>query len=336
MLPMPTPVWLPIIVDSEAPITINAQIAEQIKLLIVMEELKPGEALPTVTQLAKHLGVNHNTIAAVYNYLIESSYLVAQRGKGTFVANTQAVHKIITYKPFYNLISQAFNAATRVGLSSSEFAGAAYAQAVILSQHTTTALKLVFVDCLHHKTNAYEAISSEIKQHLLFLSLEALKAQQSQALKDLLAAELVITTVQHQWEVSQFTTPEQEVIAVILKPHLQLLTKISSLPRNAVILLICQEEAESQEMKQILQQVGISHINFQTLSLESLEQNHQLLKDVDAVCVSKKVEDYIRQYNFPHNKIMVFNFSLDETNMSVLKARLAAIQVTKSTANQCS
>lgn len=43
-------------IDSQAPITINAQIAEQIKLLIAVEELQPGDALPTVAQLAKIFG----------------------------------------------------------------------------------------------------------------------------------------------------------------------------------------------------------------------------------------------------------------------------------------
>lgn len=134
---MPHTSCLSIIIDTQAPITINSQIAEQIKLLIATGDLQPGDALPTVTQLAQHLGVNHSTIAAVYNYLIESDYLIAQRGKGTFVANTQAVKNMISYKEFYKFLSQSFNAARIIGISPSEFAGAAYAQAVKLSQQTT-------------------------------------------------------------------------------------------------------------------------------------------------------------------------------------------------------
>ena len=47
------PFILPIFIDNSAPITINAQIAEQIKLLIATGKIHPGDALPTVTQLAK-------------------------------------------------------------------------------------------------------------------------------------------------------------------------------------------------------------------------------------------------------------------------------------------
>jgi DNA-binding transcriptional regulator YhcF (GntR family) len=329
---MTAPVWFPIIVNTSAPITINAQIAEQIKLLIAIGELQPGDALPTVTQLAKYLGVNHNTIATVYNYLIESGYLIAQRGKGTFVANTQVVENLIIYKQFYNLLSQAFSAAQAIELSPSEFAGAAYAQAVILNRHQVAPLKLVFVECLQHSADVYEAIKLEVKQHFSFLSLEDLMASQPKALKELLAADLVITTGQHIWEVTQIAAPEQEIIRVDIKPDLQLITQISSKPRNTVMLLICQSEAGSEEMKQMLQEAGVSHINFQTLGLENIKQNRQLLEQADVVCVSRKVEDYVRQYNPQPDKVMVFNFSLDETNMSVLKARISAIQLALATA----
>ena len=325
--------WLSIIVDTQGPITINAQIAEQIKLLIAIGDLQPGDVLPTVTQLAKHLGVNHNTIAAVYNYLIEFGYLVAQRGKGTFVANTQVVQNIIIHKQFYKLLGQAFSAATIIGLSPSEFGAAAYAQAVKLSQQTPATFKLVFVEYLQHSADVdvYEAIQSEVRFPLLFLHLENLKAGQPKALKELLAANLVITTVLHQWEVIQLTAPSQEVIAVNLKPDLQLLTQISSLPRHALVLLVCQSETGCEEMKRMLESAGISHVSFQTLDLEGLQQNPQVLSQFDMVCVSRLVSDYVRQCSPKLEKVMVFNFSIDESNMSVLKARLAAIQLASST-----
>lgn len=84
---------LPIIVDSNSSINIKAQIIGQVKLLIALNELQSGDSLPTVVEFAKHLGVNHNTVAAVYNDLIESGYLIAQRGKGTFVAQNEIVKK---------------------------------------------------------------------------------------------------------------------------------------------------------------------------------------------------------------------------------------------------
>ena len=327
---MPVPDFLPIVVNSSAPITINAQIAEQIKLLIAMGELHPGDALPTVTQLAKQVGVNHNTLAAVYNDLISSDYLIAQRGKGTFVANTQVVRNIITNKQFYNLLGQAFSAAAIIGLSASEFGAAAYAQAVMLNRYSSTSLKLVFVGCSHQSADIYEAIKSEIKIPLSFLRLSDLNPSKPNTLQEILTADLVITTAQHQWEVIQLTAPEQEVISINIKPDIQLLTQISSKPRNTKVLLVSSSETDSEDMKRILVQAGISHISFQTIELKSLEQNPQILSQFDVICASKVVEDYICQYNPHPDRVMVFNFSIDESNMSVLKARIATIKLGKS------
>ena len=327
---MPAPDFLPIIVDSSAPITINTQIAEQIKLLIAMGELQPGDTLPTVTQLAKQVGVNHNTLAAVYNDLISSDYLVAQRGKGTFVADTQAVQNIITNNQFYNLLGQVFNNAKIIGLSPSEFCTAAYAQAMMLNRHYSSNLKLVFIEYIHSSIDAYKTIQSEIKIPLLFLSLEDLMASQPIALKELRAADLVITTAQHQLEVISLTERGQEVISINLKPDVQLLTQISSKPRNTTVLIVSRSEADSKDIKRILVQAGISHISFETLDLKSLDQNPQLLLQFDLVCVSKLIEEHIRQYSRQPDNVILFDFSIDESNMSVLKARIATIQLGKS------
>jgi DNA-binding transcriptional regulator YhcF (GntR family) len=327
---MPVPDFLPIVVNSSAPITINAQIAEQIKLLIAMGELQPGDALPTVTQLAKQVGVNHNTLAAVYNDLISSDYLIAQRGKGTFVANTQVVRNIINNKQFYNLLGQAFSAATIVGLSPSGFAGAAYAQAAMLNRYFSTSLKLVFVGCSHQSADIYEAIKSEIKIPLSFLRLSDLNPSKPNTLQEILAADLVITTAQHQWEVIQLTAPEQEVISINLKPDIQLLAQISSKPRHTKVLLVSRSETDSEDMKRILVQAGISHISFQTIELKSFEQKPQILSQFDVICVSKVVEEYVLQYSLQLDKVVIFNFRLDESNMSVLKARIATIKLGKS------
>lgn len=320
---MIAPVWSKVIVDTSAPITISAQVSEQIKLLIAHRKLKSDDVLPTVTQLAKHLGVNHNTVAAIYSHLTETGYLVAQRGRGTFVANTQVVQNLINHQRLYNKLGEAFNAAKIAGFSSSEFAGTAYAQTVI-SQLDEKPLKLIFIDCLDKKADVYEAIKSEIKQDLLFLSLEDLKATQSKL--KLLDADLVITTEQHILEVTELVAP-QEVIKIDVKPDAQLLITIALKPRNALILLIDQEVAESEKMKKMLQQASISHVKYQTLGLEDIKKDPQLLEQASLICVYKKVKDYVYQHTPQPNKIMIFNLNLDETDMSVLKARLSTIQL---------
>jgi response regulator RpfG family c-di-GMP phosphodiesterase len=139
----------------------------------------------------------------------------------------------------------------------------------------------------------------------------------------------VITTPKYQWQVLELTAPEQEVICINLKPGIELLTQISSKPRNTKVLLVGDSESDSENMKQVLEQAGISHITFQTLNLEGIKNNSQFISQFDVICASK-IEDYVRKHNPHTEKIMVFNFTVDDSNMSVLKARIATIRLAKS------
>jgi hypothetical protein len=73
-------------------------------------------------------------------------------------------------------------------LSPSEFASAAYAQAVMQNQYFSAPLKLVFVECSHHSLDVYEAIKKEIKIPLSFLCLEDLNPHEPSTLQEILAS----------------------------------------------------------------------------------------------------------------------------------------------------
>lgn len=72
-------------IDFRSDRPIYLQIAEQIQRCIVSGELKPGDQLPTVRQLATTLKVNFNTIARAYRLLDEAGLISTQHGRGTFV-----------------------------------------------------------------------------------------------------------------------------------------------------------------------------------------------------------------------------------------------------------
>lgn len=158
----------PIVVESNSPINIKAQIIGQLRLLIALNQLKSGDTLPTVVEFAKHLGVNHNTVAGVYNDLIESSYLIAQRGKGTFVADNEIVQKSRSHQHIYTLLAEAYDIATQFGLSAAEFGVAAYSQALKSSRVVDNPLPLVFVATKQYEKDIYEAIREEIGVPLSF------------------------------------------------------------------------------------------------------------------------------------------------------------------------
>ena len=72
-------------VDPSEPTPIYAQLERAIRAEIATGELRVGDRLPTVRQLAVDLRINANTVAKVYAELGRSGVLSTQRGVGTFV-----------------------------------------------------------------------------------------------------------------------------------------------------------------------------------------------------------------------------------------------------------
>jgi len=71
-------------------VPIYVQLTDQIKHKIATGELKPGDQLPTVRQLAADLRVNFNTIARGYRILDEEGIISTQHGRGTFILELQS------------------------------------------------------------------------------------------------------------------------------------------------------------------------------------------------------------------------------------------------------
>jgi GntR family transcriptional regulator len=76
-------------IDPTSPVPLYRQISEQVRRLIAIGALKPGDRLPTVREMAIRVRVNRNTAARAIQQL-ESNGLVRTRvGQGTFVAEPE-------------------------------------------------------------------------------------------------------------------------------------------------------------------------------------------------------------------------------------------------------
>ncbi|HEO7548875.1 TPA: GntR family transcriptional regulator [Streptococcus agalactiae] len=64
---------------------IYSKIAEHIKMQIVSQEIKSGDQLPTVRELAQEAGVNPNTMQRAFTELEREGMVFSQRTSGRFV-----------------------------------------------------------------------------------------------------------------------------------------------------------------------------------------------------------------------------------------------------------
>jgi DNA-binding transcriptional regulator YhcF (GntR family) len=315
---------LPISVDAHVPITINSQIAEQIKLLIAIGVLNANDALPTVTQLAKQLSVNHNTIAAVYNDLIVAGYLMAQRGKGTFVANTQAVQSIVTYRQVYELLEQTFVTASGLGLSASAFGSAAYAQSVMVSQRQVQTIRVAFVDRLQHLPKIHTVLQTELGLEPELVELSSLEGKSGA--NSLVGMDLILTLPQHLATVRKVAKDHQEVIALDIKPNLLLLADVSALPLHAPVAIIASDTTEAEIMQQVLMEAGVTHVKYKTVAATP---KLQIGEKVAVAILAVGVADSVVKHLDSSVKITRFSVNIEQANLLLIKARLATVKAAK-------
>jgi GntR family transcriptional regulator len=102
---------------SEAPIYV--QIVEQVRQRVASGELRPGDQLPTVRQMATDLRVNFNTVARAYRLLDEAGLISTQQGRGTYIweGPTEETLKQLKKKSLQELARSYLEESSRLGYS---------------------------------------------------------------------------------------------------------------------------------------------------------------------------------------------------------------------------
>ncbi len=89
-------------IDEKQDRPLVAQIADQIHWLIVSKQINPGDRLPPVRELARHLQINLHTVRAAYHRLEENKMIYTRRGIGSVVvdydlSDTICTNRILTH-----------------------------------------------------------------------------------------------------------------------------------------------------------------------------------------------------------------------------------------------
>lgn len=105
--------------SSEKPI--YEQICAQIKTAILNNELKEGEALPSIRYLAKELRISVITTKRAYEELEKSGFITTQAGRGSFVSlkNKEIVREEL-YRQIEDMMQKAVAVAQTANISKNE------------------------------------------------------------------------------------------------------------------------------------------------------------------------------------------------------------------------
>lgn len=74
-----------IVIDIDAAEPLFTQLIEQVKAAVSADTLRPGDALPSIRQLANDLGINKKTVAKAYRLLERDAVIQTKGYRGTFI-----------------------------------------------------------------------------------------------------------------------------------------------------------------------------------------------------------------------------------------------------------
>ena len=125
-----------VIVDTNSSVPLFAQLVEQIKQAVQAEAVAPGDALPSIGQLATDLQVNSKTVAKAYSLLERDSVIQTKGYRGTFI------HP---------------DAKANSSVDLSDWVRAQLKQAIVTlkaADVTDSEIRIAFADVMHSRTNS--------------------------------------------------------------------------------------------------------------------------------------------------------------------------------------
>jgi len=127
-----------IIIDIENPEPLFAQLMEQIKDAVQNNKLKPGDALPSIRQLANDLELNNKTVAKAYRLLERDSVIQTRGYRGTIVHPDAIANSTVDLSAWIqSKISETIEACRDAGATDSE-------------------IRIAFGNGMHNRTNRGE------------------------------------------------------------------------------------------------------------------------------------------------------------------------------------
>ncbi|HXD55359.1 MAG TPA: winged helix-turn-helix domain-containing protein [Solirubrobacteraceae bacterium] len=123
-----------IYVDRDAEVPLGVQLAWALRSRIGEGRLPAGQRLPALRELAESVGVNLNTVRAVYQRLEQEGLVQSRQGSGTFVATAPGLRT-----PAAEIAAGAAREALEQGVSPREVAAALYVTEPTPTTATATA-----------------------------------------------------------------------------------------------------------------------------------------------------------------------------------------------------
>ena len=111
--------------NSRSPVPLYEQIATRVRVAVASGELSPGDALPSVRQVAGRARINPATVVQAYRELEADGFVEMRQGAGTFVQEVLPEKRSKERsRQVRDLVQRMMGEAARLGLDTEEIVAA--------------------------------------------------------------------------------------------------------------------------------------------------------------------------------------------------------------------
>ena len=107
-------------VDAGSGVPIYRQLVQQVRRDVMLGRLKPGDQLPSVSEVVGSLSVNPNTVVKAFGELEHEGLVIRRQGVGTFVALSPPMRSLTASPRLLGSLSRWVNRARDEGLSAEQ------------------------------------------------------------------------------------------------------------------------------------------------------------------------------------------------------------------------
>jgi DNA-binding transcriptional regulator YhcF (GntR family) len=315
--------------DRELPIPVATQLRGLIEYGIAGGDLRPGEQLPSVREMADLIGVAPMTVSKVYDELKRLGLIHGRVGAGTFVVDTgrPVASPLRGAGDLYRRIDRLIDDSIALGLRSSDLAGMISSRMVDRRARAGRPA-IVIVGNFEPATSDYAKAIEELLGPIA--TVESVTFDDMQEKADVLprveAANLVLTFANRRRAVQELL-PTSTVVAISLIPAETTRRSLASLDPRTRVLGITQFPDFSAQMKSGLRRFA-PHISDVTMAVVDAPHIDALLRDCDVLVYGTGAESVLSR--LPEN-VTSFEFRHTPDAADVRRVVLPLIAPSKAT-----
>jgi DNA-binding transcriptional regulator YhcF (GntR family) len=227
-------------IDRELPVPLRTQLQGLIEYGITCGQLAPGEALPSVRELAEKLGVAPMTVSQVYTDLKASGLIDTKPGAGTFVSDSQQARLAgrADSNGLHRHIDELIDESRALGIRSADLVSLVSAR-VFYRDAVGPRLRIVMIGLFQDATASYARfIAARLGRDVTVepLTIAALERDaKARALAN--SADLAITIANRHRDVTMLV-PNTKVVTISFTPSEETRRALASLDSLARVLVV--------------------------------------------------------------------------------------------------